>query len=84
VPSWFDPGLDHELCLAASSLVIGMLDNIAGEDIAESLPSLTIEFHELHLFDRKKSSGPVLILMPGNSMSHSLSNTKSRKQPHAK
>jgi len=44
----------YEMCLAVSPLVIGMLDSIAGDNVAEPLPSLAVEFHELHLFDRKK------------------------------
>jgi hypothetical protein len=40
--------------MAVSLLAIGVLAKIVGEDVAESLPSLAVECHELHLFDRKK------------------------------
>src|SRR3981189_2237816 len=45
--------LAHAWC-AVSSLVVGMPDSIAGKHVAESLPGLAVEFHKLHLFDRKK------------------------------
>ena len=42
------------LGLAASLLLPGALTNITGKDVTESLPSLAVEFHKLHLFDWKK------------------------------
>jgi hypothetical protein len=42
-----------------------LMPDFAGDDIAEQLPALAVELHQLHLLDRKKSFGLVLMVMPG-------------------
>jgi len=43
--------------------------DLASEDLAEQFPGLAIEFHQLHLLDRKEVIGSRIDLMPGNSTS---------------
>ena len=40
--------------------------DFAAHNLAEQLPALALEFHELHFLNRRKSSAFVLMVIPGN------------------
>jgi hypothetical protein len=44
-----------------------VVPDLAGDDVAQHLPGLAVELHQLHLLDPEEVVAAVSILMPGSS-----------------
>ena len=47
---------ERGLKLAATCSAVRLVPDLAGDDVAEQLPALAVELHQLHLLDREKVS----------------------------